>query len=67
VSKIIYHRGTGTYFDLEDDEVFIIDTDAIEGDDIDEMLDAYGSDIALGFGEAITGYVTDRQTILLGE
>jgi hypothetical protein len=63
MSKIIYHYGTGTYFDLED-YTFVIDTEQLEGEDIDDLLDAYGQEIAMGFGEVIVGYITDVETVV---
>lgn len=53
MSKTIYHLGTGTYFDLDDD-VVVIDTDALP--DID--MDTYGDEIASGFGKNIAYIVT---------
>lgn len=59
MSRIIYHYDSGTYFDL-DDEVYVVDTTDLEGnDDVDELLDAYGKEIAEGFGELVVGYTAE--------
>lgn len=54
--KILYHYGTGTWFDL-DDNVYLIDLDEIALDDDDELsdlLDEAGQEIALGFGKPLS-------------
>ena len=56
MSKVVYHLGTGTYFDLDDD-VVVIDTDHVTGLD-DEILAIYGDEIAVGFGKRIAHIVT---------
>lgn len=62
--RIIYHLGTGIWFDMNDD-VYVIDTTDIDLDastDFAEMLDEEGEDIALTYGEKVLTYGTADET-----
>lgn len=61
--KIIYHRGTGTWF-AADDNVVVIDTDLLPNKDSDliDVLESEGDDIAEQYGHAL---VTAPYTNLL--
>lgn len=66
MSKIIYHKGTNTYFSL-DDNVVVIDINRIP-DPAEDVLDTAGGDIAERFGVQFDiAYVSTNEAILLNE
>lgn len=58
MAKIIYHRGTGTYFGLDDD-VVVIDTDKVTENIDAELMDMEGDEIAVYWGKRIVNVITE--------
>lgn len=58
MSKIIYHMGTKTYFDLDDD-VVVIDIDEVPENIDDELMEMEGDKIAVYWGKSITNIITE--------
>lgn len=60
MAKIIYHLGTSTYFDLDDD-VYVIDLDEMTEPFDAELMDEEGDEIAIYWGKRIIDIVTDPE------
>lgn len=58
MAKLLYHRGTGTYFDLHDD-VFLIDTSKVAEPVTDELMDEEGDEIAVYYGKPVLDVIVD--------
>ena len=67
--KLLYHRGTGTYFAMDDD-VYVIDTDlaanpidsSLRPEIIDDdLMDAEGEEVAIYWGERLIDVTTEKQ------
>lgn len=61
MAKIIYHRGTGTYFGLDDD-VVVIDTDEVTENIDAELMDMEGDEIAVYWGKRIVNVITEDKS-----
>jgi hypothetical protein len=57
MGKLIYHMGTGTYFDMDDD-VYVIDMDEV-AEPVDDMtMELEGDSIAAYWGRRIADVIT---------